>query len=48
MESKVKAIKVYKNVPSDYYLRIQAYNAYRGSFINKQYAECFKVDTINA
>lgn len=48
MESKVKAIKEYKNVPSDYYLRIQAYNAYRGGFINKQYAECFKVDTINA
>jgi len=48
MESKVKAIREYKNVPSDYYLRIQAYNAYRGSFINKQYAECFKVDTINA
>ena len=48
MESKVKAIREYKNVPSDYYLRVQAYNAYRGGFINKQYAECFKVDTINA
>ena len=45
-QAKEECIKAFTHLDTNWVERIKAYNYYRGSYVKKGFAECFKIDTM--